>query len=191
LSNPVCLDRITSYLKVIAPEIDRFEYYDYDTFETIRFVMKLVVGQPQSSFDKASMSDGTLRVLVALVAVFQVVLPSCNAGFIGIEEPETALHPAAMHALLDAMQEATLYTQIILTTHSPDFLDNRDISPRQVLVVRSVNGKTEIAPMDKVSREIIKKEYQSLADLQRFDQISIDEDYLLQTPQAFAGGIAR
>ena len=57
-----------------------------------------------------------LCALATLVAAFQsdgLTSPSV----VGIEEPETALHPAAMRALVDALDEATERTQILLTTH--------------------------------------------------------------------------
>ena len=46
------------------------------------------------------MSDGTLRVLAAVVAGFQTVPPYGHPSVIGIEEPETALHPAAAAILV-------------------------------------------------------------------------------------------
>jgi predicted ATPase len=120
------------------------------------------------------MSDGTLRGLAALVAAFQVHKPT-GPSVIGIEEPETSLHPAAMRALVDAMDEATARTQVLLTTHSADLLAGRDITPGQVLVVRSRDGQTQITPVDPASREIIEKELYSLADLQRMDRLDLDE----------------
>ena len=44
------------------------------------------------------MSDGTLRVLSNIMAVFQNVPTYGYPSLVGIEEPETALHPAAMNA---------------------------------------------------------------------------------------------
>jgi predicted ATPase len=121
------------------------------------------------------MSDGTLRTLAALIAAFQIVLPNGFPGFIGIEEPETALHPAAIRALVDALDEATQRTQVLLTTHSADLLSGRDVTPGQVLVVRNRDGQTHITPVDPASREIVEKELYSLSDLQRMDRLDLDE----------------
>jgi predicted ATPase len=121
------------------------------------------------------MSDGTLRVLAALAAAFQVVLPHGYPSVVGIEEPENALHPAAMRALVDALDDATQRTQIILTSHSGDLLSERDVNPAQVLVVRNQGGQTQITPVNPASRKIIEKELYSLADLQRMDKLDIDE----------------
>jgi predicted ATPase len=121
------------------------------------------------------MSDGTLCALGNIMAAFQIVLPYGYPSVIGIEQPETALHPAAMRALVDALDEATQRTQVLLTTHSADLLSGRDVGPGQVLVVRNQGGQTHITPVDPASREIIEKELYSLADLQRMDRLDLDE----------------
>ncbi|MCP4661868.1 MAG: ATP-binding protein [bacterium] len=73
----------------------------------------------------SNISNGTLRALALLVAVLQ---PASNHGgtgsLIGIEEPEKAIHPAAVAALGDAFLDASQATQVMVSTHSPDFLDN-------------------------------------------------------------------
>src|SRR5207237_9345005 len=136
--------------------------------ETLRFRLRSVAGSPLE-FDAASISDGTLRALAAMVAAFQVIFPAGRSGVIGIEEPETSLHPAAAHALVSALDAATEYTQVLLTTHSGDILAERNLHPSQVLVVRKHHGQTQIAPVDAASLEIIRKELYTLADLQRMD----------------------
>src|SRR5262249_21672302 len=113
--------------------------------------------------------------LAALTAVFQVVLPHGYPGVVGIEEPEAALHPAAMRALVDALDDATQRTQVLLTTHSGDLLAGRDVSPGRGLVVRNRGGQTSLPPVDAASREIIRKELYSLADLQCMDKPDLDE----------------
>jgi predicted ATPase len=121
------------------------------------------------------MSDGTLRALAALVAAFQIILPS-GPGVVGIEEPETALHPAAMRALVDALDEATLRTQILLTTHSAELLDNPTIKPENVRVVQLLDGKTVIGPVDEASVEIVARKLSTLGGLERENQLEPDLD---------------
>jgi predicted ATPase len=121
------------------------------------------------------MSDGTLRALAALVAAFQIVLP-IGPALVGIEEPETALHPAAMRALVDALDEATLRTQILLTTHSAEMLDNPTIKPENVRVVQLVDGQTVIGPVDEASVEIVARKLSTLGGLERENQLEPDQD---------------
>jgi predicted ATPase len=184
------VERVKDYLVTIAEEVESFAVARYGEYETVRF--RLPGGSPQSSleFDAASMSDGTLRALAALTAAFQISLPHGYPGVIGIEEPETALHPAAMRALVDALDDATQRTQVLLTTHSADLLSGRDVNPGQVLVVRNRGGRTQITPVDPASREIIDKELYSLAELQRMDKLDLDEaDLKRQEQLSRQGGI--
>jgi predicted ATPase len=171
------IGRIGAYLSTVVDEVERYEVVRYGEYETVRFRMRPVAGRQPLEFDATSMSDGTLRVLATLVAGFQIHLPT-GPSVIGIEEPETALHPAAMRALVDALDEATERTQIILTTHSADLLASPDIRPEQLLVVRNRGGVTEIGPVDAASREIVRQELDTLADLQRQDQLAPDPEDL-------------
>jgi len=173
--------RVQAYLSSIVDEVEGFKVVHYGEYETIRFLLRSGGGKP-FALDAASMSDGTLRALAALVAAFQIQLPF-GPSVVGIEEPETALHPAAMRALVDALDEATERTQILLTTHSADLLAERSLHPSQVLVVRNREGQTQITPVDAASREIIEKGLYSLADLQRQDLLDLDETDLQR--QAF------
>lgn len=177
-SRPVAVDRMGGYLTSITGGVELAGAVRYGEYETVRFRVPTGGDKPGQSFDAASMSDGTLRVLAALVAAFQCVPPYGHPSLVAIEEPETSLHPAAMRALVDALNEATEHTQIVLTTHSADLLAGRDLDASQVLVVRSRNGVTQIAPVDAGSREILRKELYTLADLHRMDQLDLDEDDL-------------
>jgi predicted ATPase len=172
-ADPEAAQRLREYLALIAEEVESFDVVGYGEYETIRFLLRSS-GQQPLRFDAASMSDGTLRALAALVAAFQGRLPD-GPSLVGIEEPETSLHPAAVHALVAGLDESTLFTQVLLPTHSGDILAERDVTPDRVLVVRNRDGRTEIAPVDAASREIVRKELYSLADLHRMDQLHVDE----------------
>ncbi len=168
------ISRVQAYLSAIVSEVQAIKVVHYGEYETIRFLLDSGNGRKALNFDAASMSDGTLRALAALVAAFQIQLP-CGPSVVGIEEPETALHPAAMGALVDALDEATSHKQILLTTHSADLLSDRDLRPSQVLVVRNSEGQTQITPVDAASKEIIRRELSTLADLHRQDHLDLDE----------------
>ena len=169
--------RVKQFLHAIVPEVDEFRVQDYGDFETVRFKLVSNGSNGPREFDASSMSDGTLRAIAALIASRQIILPM-GQGFIGIEEPETSLHPAAMHALVDALDEATLLKQIILTTHSSEILDNPTIKPKNVRVVRMIDGHTVIAPVDKVYHDIIRRELNTLGGLERDNLLEPDLDDL-------------
>jgi predicted ATPase len=161
------IDRVRRYLSVITDSVELLGVAKYGDYETVRFrVAGGGLGQPLE-FDAASMSDGTLRILAALVAAFQIVLPYGSPSLVGIEEPETSLHPAAMRALVDALDEATLRTQVLLTTHSADMLDNPTVRPENIRVVQLIDGRTVLGPVDEASADIVRRKLNTLGGLER------------------------
>lgn len=67
----------------------------------------------------ADLSDGTLRFLFLLT----VLASPSSAPVIAIDEPETGLHPSMLPIVAEYAVDATLRSQVILTTHSPQLLD--------------------------------------------------------------------
>jgi predicted ATPase len=102
---------------------------------------------------------------------------------VGIEEPETALHPAACAALMDALREASVHTQIVVTSHSPDLLDRTDPKGDGLLVVTAEEGNTEIAPVDSASLSAIEDHLYSAGELQRMNQLEPDRADIQQQRQ--------
>jgi predicted ATPase len=90
-------------------------------------------GQPA-----ADLSDGTLRFLF-LVAVLANPSPP---PLIAIDEPETGLHPSMLPIVAEYAREAARRCQVVLATHSPEFLDAfRDEAPTATVVERR-DGET-------------------------------------------------
>ena len=123
------------------------------------------------------MSDGTLRALGVLLAIHQQGARgegSPAPSLIGLEEPETALHPAAASVLLAALREASHSTQIVVTSHSPDLLDDDSIQAESLLSVVSEGGETHIAPLDAASQEMMRTKLFSAGELLRLNQLEPD-----------------
>jgi AAA15 family ATPase/GTPase len=102
---------------------------------------------------------------------------------IGIEEPETALHPAASAALREALQRASEKTQIIVTSHSPDLLDDLSLAADTILAVVSVVGETRIAPLDEASRTALRDHLFTAGELLRLNQLAPDPKVLTAEDQ--------
>jgi predicted ATPase len=170
------VERVGRYLSAITEAVALLGVVKYGEYETVRFrVDRNGQGSPLE-FDAASMSDGTLRVLASLIAAFQVVGRFGYPSLVAIEEPETSLHPAAMRALVDALDEATGRTQILLTTQSAELLDNPTVKPQNVRVVEMIDGQTVIGPVDEASVEIIRRKLDTLGGLERQNQLELDAD---------------
>jgi predicted ATPase len=185
--DPRSFARARECLANVAVAVRHFEAVPYGEYETVRFEVRSDGESAPTVFDAASMSDGTLRALCNIMAAFQYVPPHGHPSVVGIEEPETALHPAALRALVDALREATQHTQIVLTTHSPDLLADRYLDAARVLVARNRAGVTQIAPVDPASLEIVQKELCTLADLQRMDHLEPDPTDLARQAQTVSG----
>ena len=67
----------------------------------------------------ADLSDGTLYFLL-LMAILNNPYPPL---LIAIDEPETGLHPSMLSVVAEHAVEASCKSQVILTTHSSQFLD--------------------------------------------------------------------
>ncbi len=67
-------------------------------------------------FNVSQISDGTLRVLGLLTALYQPFRPDVLA----MEEPEQTIHPGVLAVLADAVKEVSGTGQVLLTTHSPE-----------------------------------------------------------------------
>jgi predicted ATPase len=172
---PHVMERIKAYLATIVPGISDVSRIPLGPSETLQFRQDVVGAKHPWTFFAASMSDGTLRALGTLVAVTQLAGRKRPVRLVGIEEPETALHPAAAGALMDALREASSHTQVLVTSHSPDLVDQIDLESVQLLAVQATQGNTEIGPVDQASLEAIRNHLYSAGELLRMDQLEIDK----------------
>ena len=118
------------------------------------------------------MSDGTLRALAVLTALLQG--DGHSPSLIGIEEPEIALHPAAAGILWDAIQDGRERNQVLVTTHSPDLLDRKDIPVDTILATDSDSGTTLIGPIVESSRRLIQQRLATPGELLRQRRLQPD-----------------
>ncbi len=181
--NPESRQRIGSYLTSIDPEVVEVDREVVGPIETISFLQRTEGTNKPRKFYAHSMSDGTLRALGALVAVNQLAEGSGPVRLVGIEEPETALNPAASGALMDALREAASHTQVLVTTHSPDLLDQIDLETDHLLAVQTRHGETRIGPVDVASRKAIRDHLYTAGDLLRMDQLEPDQADLRRQEQ--------
>jgi predicted ATPase len=88
----------------------------------------------------ADLSDGMLRFLFLQAVLANPAPPP----LIAIDEPETGLHPSMLPIVADNARAAADRTQIILTTHSPEFLDAFRDEPPTTTVVERQDGETQL-----------------------------------------------
>ncbi|HMZ87169.1 MAG TPA: AAA family ATPase [Giesbergeria sp.] len=174
---PDRIEEVQRYLQTVVPMVHGFSRKQIGPLETLEFRQDMAGAKHPWQFLAQNMSDGTLRALGVLTALFQGNRDHAPV-LIGIEEPETALHPAASAALRGALAQAATCSQVIVTSHSPELLDERDIPPEQLLAVVSEGGETKIAPLDSASRRMMRDRLFSAGELLRLNQLAPDEAYL-------------
>jgi len=165
-------ERIEEYLGRIAPGVQRVDKKSLGHKETLEFKQTVAGDGNPWSFLAQNMSDGTLRALGVLVSVFQCFdrLPETAIPLVGIEEPEST-HPAAARILMGALQEASNFAQVLVTSHSPDLLDATEPDPDSLLVVNAVDGETSVTPADDAARTAMRDCLYTPGELLRMDQL--------------------
>jgi predicted ATPase len=103
---------------------------------------RLLMQLKDAPFDRPVLSrfasDGTLKMLAYLIVLYDPDPPQ----FIGIEEPENFLHPALLPELAEECRAASERSQLLVTTHSPYFLNG--MQPEEVRVLyRDEEGFTQ------------------------------------------------
>ena len=166
------LERVEDYLRRIVPGIEGVEHRQLGPRETLEFRQEVQGQKHPWRFYAAAMSDGTLRSLGVLTALFQFGGGAPGPiPLVAIEEPESTVHPAAAATIMDAILEASKRGQIIATTHSPDLLDHDGLDPAQLIAVTKKGGETLLAPVDNASISVIKQNLYTPGELLRQNQL--------------------
>ena len=170
---------IQQHLRSVVPEIACVNRVQIPTvnLETIRFVQQASDADIPLEFTAVNMSDGTLRVLAILTALLQG--GDTPPSLVGFEEPEAALHPAAAGVLWDALNDGADRIQVLVTTHSPDLLDRKDVPPDAILAVHMEAGETQIGPIVESSRRSLRDRLMSAGELLRQGRLTPSEKALL------------
>ncbi len=139
--------RISDVLATIVPNTKSVQVKKHGKSLSLEFTQEW--GEKKRlNFEGFSMSDGTLRAIGLLAAVFQRPVPS----LIAVEEPEATVHPGALDSILDLLRHASRHMQVVITTHSPELLDAKWITDRHLRIVEWQEGATRVAPVSDAVR---------------------------------------
>jgi predicted ATPase len=181
---PEVRSKIEDYLSRIVPGVRGVEVSHVGPRETLEFRQDVPDPENPWRFLAGSMSDGTLRALATLVALFQ----SGTVPLAGLEEPAATLHPAAAAVLLDALLEAATFRQVLVTSHNADLLDSPQVKLANVLAVLAENGNTRIGPLDAVGSEALEQQLHTAGELLRTDQVRPDTEVSTRQLRLFDEG---
>lgn len=131
-------DRLEKIFDVLRRRVPRIERVLAETMPDGRLLLQIKDAPFSYPVLAKFASDGTLKMLAYLVLLYDPTPPP----FIGIEEPENFLHPRLLLELAEECRDASARTQLLVTTHSPFFLNG--LRPDEVRVLwRDEQGYTQ------------------------------------------------
>jgi predicted ATPase len=134
------LRRIRDALRVAVPQLQELELWR-DERGTPHLRGKYEHWRPQGAWQtEERFSDGTLRLMGLLWAALE------RAGPLLLEEPELSLHPDVVRYIppMFARVQRSSARQIMVSTHSPDLLQDRGIGLDEVLLLLPKGEGTEV-----------------------------------------------
>lgn len=141
--HPTSYSLIRRTIQRVAPFFDDFQLRpDPLNEEAIRLEWKHK--NAEKYFGASSLSDGTLRFIALATLLLQP--EALRPSLLLVDEPELGLHPSAITLLASLVKQASVKTQVILSTQSALLLDH--FQPEDVLVADLVGGATQFSRLD-------------------------------------------
>jgi predicted ATPase len=131
-------DRLDGILDVLSKRVPRLERVMADLMPDGRLLLQIKDAPFEQPILARFTSDGTLKMLAYLTLLYDPEPPQ----LIGIEEPENYLHPRLLPELAEECRVAAARTQLMVTSHSPFFVNGLQANELWVLY-RDENGYTQ------------------------------------------------
>jgi len=112
-------ERLEQILTTLSRRVPRLEKVDSTIMADGRLLLQIKDAPFERPILARFASDGTLKLLSYLTVLYDPEPPP----LIGIEEPENHLHPRLLPELAEECREASAHTQLMVTTHSPFFVN--------------------------------------------------------------------
>ncbi|MFW6162789.1 MAG: AAA family ATPase [Planctomycetota bacterium] len=164
-------ERVCQLLSKVVEGLEKVEYRAVGQKETLEFRQDVGLKHPWR-FAPLSMSDGTLRVLGLLLAVYQ---PGAQS-LVAIEEPEATVHPAVSELVVQVLLDAAEDRQVVVTTHSPDILDDKELGDTQLRAVITEENRTLVCPVSGATRDAIREQLYTPGELLRSGELNPDAE---------------
>lgn len=146
------LENQDSFNKVLHKVLTFKPTWSIDQSDQGQYFLKFYNG------DYSHTSDGMGEGVVSIFAIVDSLYDSKPGDVIVIDEPELSLHPALQKRLFSLLNEYSKDRQIIISTHSPYFVDITSIISGSNLVRVINDGKgTEIFQLSSDARGILDK----------------------------------
>ncbi|MFO1430494.1 MAG: AAA family ATPase [Candidatus Competibacteraceae bacterium] len=131
-------ERLNQILGILSQRVPNLERVDAEILADGRLLLQIKDTPFEQPILAKFASDGTLKMLAYLTLLYDPEPPP----LIGIEEPENQLHPRLLPELAEECRNATAATQLLVTTHSPFFVNG--LRPEELWALyRDENGYTQ------------------------------------------------
>ncbi|GAB4175160.1 MAG: AAA family ATPase [Roseiflexaceae bacterium] len=131
-------ERLVEILSVLTRRVPRLESVQANLMEDGRLLLQIKDAPFERPILSRFASDGTLKLLAYLTVLYDPDPPQ----LVGIEEPENHLHPRLLPELAEESRSASARTQLMVTTHSPFFVN--ELRPEELWVLyRDEQGYTQ------------------------------------------------
>ncbi len=131
-------DRLEDILKTLSMRVPRLEKVEAEPMQDGRLLLQIKDAPFEKPILAKFASDGTLKMLAYLTLLYDPGPPQ----LIGIEEPENHLHPRLLPELAEECRKAAARSQLLITTHSPYFVNG--LQPEELWVLyRDERGFTQ------------------------------------------------
>ena len=134
---------ITRTVRQVAPFFEGFQL-EPQLLNPSKILLEWRHTGTDAYFDASSLSDGTLRFMALATLFLQPA--DLRPSVMLVDEPELGMHPFAITLLASLMKQASVETQVIVSTQSSLFLDN--FEPEDVLVADRVDGGTQLTRLN-------------------------------------------
>lgn len=137
--------RLDQILKTLSHRVPQLEKVDAELMADGRLLLQIKDAPFERPILAKFASDGTLKMLAYLTVLYDPDPPQ----LVGIEEPENHLHPRLLPELAEECREASARTQLMVTTHSPFFVNG--LRPEELWVLyRDKGGYTQAKQASKM-----------------------------------------
>ncbi len=131
-------DRLENILQTLSRRVPRLEKVEAEMMRDGRLLLQIKDAPFAEPIMAKFASDGTLKMLAYLTVLYDPEPPK----LVGIEEPENHLHPRLLPELTEECRNASANTQLMVSTHSPFFVNG--LKPEELWVLyRDENGYTQ------------------------------------------------
>ena len=131
-------DSLEKILNILSKRVPKLEKVEAEIMQDGRLSLQIKDAPFKRPILSKFASDGALKMLAYLIVLYDPDPPQ----LIGIEEPENQLHPNLLNDLAEECRAASESSQLMITTHSPFFVNG--IKPKELWVLfRDEQGYTQ------------------------------------------------